>query len=336
MKLEPGKVNVWVFGPGVGEFVVVHVPPDGWLSIDGCSADAALWPLSFFAHHKVAPTHILMTPPHTDHARGVQALIDHFTSGIAPWPRLGLLVPPRRAALRGASQAAFESKLANGVLNAVKTRWRRQPASRWEPIAGGIEPLGSGAVRVLSPERAVVMRRGKHFDWNRAATALAIEWQGQRVVLGADLVENTGKAWTAVLKRYPIVRQHLVLKVAHHGSFEAQHGQLLARLPGEAQVTLVTTPFASQNLPRFTKGEGAELLLMHSQRLLLTGLPQAFETQNKKPRQWSRSRLTHLKRPIAADEPVGAFPSNYVQLVVDASGKLKTHWGPGTVIVHRG
>ncbi len=99
---------------------------------------------------------------------------------------------------------------------------------------------------------------------------------------------------------------------------------------------MVTTPFASQNLPRFARGEGAELLLTHSQRLLLTGLPQAFETQNKKPRQWPRTRLARMKKPIAADEVVASFPSNYVQLVVDSRGNTKTHYGPGTVIVHRG
>lgn len=331
MKLKADKLNVWVFGPGVGEFVVVHVPPDGWLSIDGCSAEAEGWPLAFFQLQAAAPTHVVMTHPHADHARGVRKLVEHFTNGSTPWPRLGLLAPPRAPLARGASQGSYDSKLANGVLSAIRTRWKRQPTTKWEPRAGALEPLGSGLIRVLSPETAA-RRPG---DWNSVATALAVEWKGHRLILGADLVEKPGKGWSKVLSRFPLARSHLLLKVAHHGSFDAQHVPLFARLPSEQQVTLVTTPFASQNLPQFEKGEGAELLLKHSDRLLLTGLPQKFETQNKKPRQWPRARLATLKRPIAPDEPTAGFPSNYLHFVLDAAGTLKTTWGPGSVIVHR-
>lgn len=335
MKLEADKLNVWVFGPGVGEFVVVHVPPTGWLSIDGCSANAAGWPVAFFENQGVAPTHILMTHPHADHARGVQQLVERFTAGPQPWPRLGLVTPSRRLGPRGASQASYDTRLATGVLSAVQTRWKRNPATKWQPRAGGTEVLGSGRLRVLSPDsRALQAARGPNFDWNRVASALAIEWQGHRLVLGADLVEVPGGGWSAVLRAAPEAREHVLLKVAHHGSLAAQHVPLLARLRAEKKVTLVTTPFASQDLPRFQRGEGAELLLMHGDKLLLTGLPQRFDTQNKKPRQWPRARLAKLKKPIAADEPMTGFPSNYLHFVLDASGKLKTHWGPGSVIVH--
>ncbi|MCC6338021.1 MAG: hypothetical protein IT380_29015 [Myxococcales bacterium] len=339
MKLEAGRLNLWVFGPGIGEFVVVHVPPDGWLSIDGCSADAQEWPLKFFRDQVgVAPTHILMTHPHADHARGIRALVEHFTPhGRVTWPRLGVVAPPRRKGDSGASQDAFDSRLANGVLTAVKTRWRRQPASKWTPRAGQREPLGSGEVLTLSPAKEALNQAGEQsFDWNRVATALAVEWSGHRVVLGADLVEKPGKGWSAVLGRAPVVRKHVILKVAHHGSLEAQHEALLKRLAGEDAVTLVTTPFASQDLPRFGRSDGADLLLKHSDKLLLSGLPQAFETQNRRPRQWRRSRLALQRKPIAPDEPVGDFPSNYVHLVLSAAGKVKANYGPGSVIVHRG
>ncbi|MBE2252455.1 MAG: hypothetical protein IAE78_23180 [Myxococcus sp.] len=339
MKLETGRLNVWVFGPGTGEFIVVHVPPNGWLSIDGCSADAKEWPLRFFRDQvKVAPTHILMTHPHADHARGIRALVEHFTRGAdSEWPRLGVVAPPRKKGRTGASQEGFDSQLANAVLSTVKSCWRRRAGCRWVPRAGAREPLGAGEVLTLSPERAALRPAGgSNFDWNRVATALAIEWEGHRVVLGADLVEKPGKGWSTVLKRTPTARQHVLLKVAHHGSLEAQHESLLKRLVGEAVVTLVTTPFASQDLPRFGKDDGVDLLLQHSDRLLLSGLSQAFETQDRKPRQWPRSRLARLKKPIAPDEPVGEFPTNYVHLVLSSAGKLKANYGPGSVIVHRG
>lgn len=336
MKVNAGALNVWVFGPGVGEFIVVHVPPLGWLAIDGCSADADKWPLRFFEQQQVTPSHILFTHPHADHARGLQKLVERFTPAGATWPRLGLVSPPQKASTRGRSQSTYDSKLANGVLSAMKTRWKRQPTSRWEPRGGQREAFGDGELRVLSPSIAALRKpRGNAFDWNTVATALAVDWKGHRVVLGADLVEKPGQGWTAALKGFPDARKHLVLKVAHHGSLKAQHAPLLARLAGEADVTLVATPFASEDLPRFATNEGAHLLLKHSKSLHLTGLPQSFETQNKSPRQWPRHRLAKLKKPIRPSETVGPFPFCYVHLSITAAGKVTVDHGPGSVIVHR-
>lgn len=253
------------------------------------------------------------------------------------WPRLGLMVPPSRRVPRGASQAGYDGKVAAGVLAAMKTRWRRRPSCRWTPDVGSVEPLGAGRLHVLSPELAALnASRGKQFDWNRLATALALEWSNQRLILASDLVETPGAGWTSVLKRMPRAREHIVLKVAHHGSLKAQHVPLLARLSGEAKVIVLATPYASEDLPRFERNQGADVLLRHSGKLLLTGLPQKFETQNKIPRQWKRSRLNQMKKPIASDDEVGPFPACYLQLVLDATGKTKLTYGPGSVIVHAG
>lgn len=338
MNKVDGKLNLWVFGPGVGELIVVHVPPDGWLSIDGCSADGEAYGPRFFEDLNVAPTHILMTHPHLDHARGIQRLIEAHTGGITTsWPRLGALVPPRTPSTKGASQASFDGKVANAVLNAMVTRWKRSPTCKWEPKAGTVEPVGNGEVRILSPEPGVLPPNPPMgFNWNLAATALAVEWEGQRLVLASDLIETPGGGWTSALKAYPTLREHSGLKIAHHGSLEAQHEPLLRRQKGEVEVVLFGTPFASEELPRFKRGEGAEVLLRHSKKLILTGLPQKFETQSKRPRQWPRSRLEKLRKPIAPDDPVGPFPWCYVKLIVDSAGKRNVVYGPGSVIVHAG
>lgn len=73
-----------------------------------------------------------------------------------------------------------------------------------------------------------------------------------------------------------------------------------------------------------------------ARRLYLSGLPQAFEKQSGKPRQWKRSRLAAIRKPIAPDEPGRPFPSNYLQLTLTPAGKVKVVYGPGSVIVHRG
>lgn len=335
MKKVTDKLNLWVFGPGVGELVVAHVPPDGWLAIDGCSAKAENFAPRFFEAMGERPTHILMTHPHLDHARGVQELIESHTKGAAPWPRLGLLMPPRAKTIRGSSQAAYDGKVALGVMNAMKTRWARAPACAWTPSVGSTEPIGAGVIRILSPEAGLLPAKPPPgFDWNTAATALAIEWAGHRVVLGSDLVENPGAGWSSALHRTPAIRVHGILKFAHHGSLEAQHPPFLARLHSEKEAVYVGTPFASEGLPRFKKNDGADVLLRYSSKLHLTGLPQAYERQNRKPRQWPRARLARLHKPIAADDPVAKFPSCYVHLTLDGTGKTKLAFGPGSVIVH--
>ncbi len=338
MKKVDGKLNLWVFGPGHGELVIVHVPPDGWLSVDGCSAAGEAFGPKFFETQGVAPTHILMTHPHLDHARGIQKLVEAHTGAQVPsWPRLGVLTPPRAATSRSASQTGFDGRVANAVLNSMVTRWRRRAACKWVPVLGSVEPIGEGQLRVLSPAPGVLPAKPpKHFDWNEAATALAVEWKNQRVILGSDLVETPGDGWTSVLKAYLPAREHGTLKVAHHGSLEAQHEPLLKRKAGEPEVALVATPFANKELPRFKTGEGADLLLRHAKKLMLTGLPQEFGTQSNKPRQWLRSRLAKLRKPIAPDDAIGPFPACYVQLALDASGKTRVTYGPGSVIVHAG
>lgn len=333
------KLNVWVFGPGTGEFIVVHVPPAGWLAIDGCAAAGVKYPKAFFDQLRAAPTHILLTHPHLDHAKGLVELIDHATRGArATWPKLGVLEPPRQRVSRRDTQAVYDAQVAMQVLNAMKTRWKRSGACRWEPKVGSTEAIGNGLIRVLSPEPEALPRgRLRRLDWNRAATALEVVWEGHRVVLGSDLVESPGHGWTRVLERRPQIREHVCVKVAHHASLAAQHEPFLARRGAEHEALLIATPFASSGLPRFESGEGVAVLLGHASQLLLTGLPQHYGTQNSRPRRWKRSALARLKTPVASDDAVGGFPACYVHITMTQSGKLNVHGhGPGSVVVERG
>lgn len=336
MKFVEDQLNVWCFGPGVGEFVVVHVPPNGWLAIDGCSAKGENYPVAFFDELKKQPTHILMTHPHLDHARGVRELVERHTSRTnTTWPMLGVVTPPGPAKAVG-HQAKHESRYVLDALNAMVTRWRQRPGCEWRPTAGTSHGLGAGTMHVLSPPEALLKkRRPPSFDVNQLSSALAIEWEGQRLVLGSDLVEEPGRGWSEVLNAAPNAREHLLLKIAHHGSKAAQHVPLLARTKNEREALYIATPFASQDLPRFTKTEGVAVLHQHADKLLLTGLPQAFDKQHGAPRQWPLRKLAKMRNFPASSQPADGYPDCWIHVSVTRSGKTKTSYGPGSVIVHR-
>jgi hypothetical protein len=336
VKFVDDQLNVWCFGPGVGEFVVVHVPPDGWLAIDGCSAKGQNYPVAFFDDLRRQPTHILMTHPHLDHARGVRELVERHTSpSSAEWPMLGVITPPGPAKPVG-YQAKHESRCVLDALSAIVTRWKQRPACEWRPSAGKSHALGAGTMHVLSPPEALLKkRRPPSFDVNQLSSALAIEWEGQRLILGSDLVEEPGRGWSEVLNTTPNAREHLMLKVAHHGSKAAQHVPLLARRKGEKEALYIATPFASQDLPRFTKSEGVAVLHQHADKLLLTGLPQAFDNQHGAPRQWPLRKLAKMRKFPASTQPADGYPDCWIHVSVATSGKAKTSFGPGSVIVHR-
>lgn len=35
-ELPPDQLAIFVFGPGYGELILVRVPPDVWMVVDGC------------------------------------------------------------------------------------------------------------------------------------------------------------------------------------------------------------------------------------------------------------------------------------------------------------
>jgi glyoxylase-like metal-dependent hydrolase (beta-lactamase superfamily II) len=312
-------LNLWVFGPGFGEFVVVHVPPDGWLAIDGCVANKESWPQRFFEDLDFIPTHVLLTHPHQDHAAGIVELIDDATGDeLSTWPRLGVLEPYVATPAVPDVELGFHGQDANGVLTAMRTRWTRRPACKWSLTVGSREQIGTGKALVLSPEPGPGSR-----DPNERATALELVWQNTRLVIGADLVETPGHGWSRALHRRPQARQYHALKVPHHGSPAALHVPLLQRQEGEDEAAYVLTPYSKgHKLPDFGETGGIATLLRHSGEVLMTGLPEKYALQSRRPRQWTRAELETAKRPIAAAEPVGEFPSCYVQLAFDAQGKL--------------
>jgi len=77
--LSPDSLYVFTFGPGTGELVAVRAPPDDWLIVDGCSGNGVGYGAKLLEHYSARPSIIVLTHPHTDHARGLGDVIDVAT-----------------------------------------------------------------------------------------------------------------------------------------------------------------------------------------------------------------------------------------------------------------
>jgi hypothetical protein len=343
--LRPDRLTVFVFGPGTGELVAAHVPPGVWMFVDGCSAASRGYALQLLDHY--GPTHVglvVLTHPHLDHTRGLAELIDRATLGPPnEWPILAMAPPPLAVGAGRVSDptAHYLGGVTEQAVAAILDRWERAPAVRWDLRPGSTRELGDAEVTSLSPDPAVrqlaraSISASKRFDWNRMATVLSLEWEQHRVVFGSDLVERPGKGWTHVLRLRRDLNAHIGLKIAHHGSKEAQHKPLLVRpKKSEAERCWIATPFASSNLPRFGKGEGVDKLLRHASAVHLTALPQKYANQGGAA--GVRMRRTELAKgsKVRRDPPTTGFPDCFVAAVFERGRPTpELVHGDGSVVV---
>lgn len=77
--LDPDHLSVLVFGPGLGELIIVRVPPGAWMVVDGCEAGDVRYAQRVLSHYDAHPAIITLTHPHDDHSMGLLEVIDRAT-----------------------------------------------------------------------------------------------------------------------------------------------------------------------------------------------------------------------------------------------------------------
>lgn len=183
-------------------------------------------------------------------------------------------------------------------------------------------------MRALSPTKAVhAAGRG---DPNRLSTAVLVEWEGRRLVLGSDLVRA---GWTDVFRADETIAEHDVLKIPHHGSAGALHPKMIDPTHGEA--TWLVTPFASSNLPKFDARGPIATMLGRVREIQAASLPRAHARQAGAPEVRKRSQLER-SRDIHFDPVTKGFPDCFVAVELGVGGGDVLHHGPGSVRILRG
>jgi beta-lactamase superfamily II metal-dependent hydrolase len=278
-----------VFGPGVGECIVLHLGKGDWVIIDSCMSPVREEPvaLGYLRSLDVDPNAsvrmIVATHWHDDHIQGLGTLLSECSnaqfvmSAALRSQQFFQLVLEVNAQNRLVKHNSSASEFAE-ILDVLESRARgsyaigpsmyAQDGSRI--FRGG--HAGSTEVWALSPSAATVTnaltnlagqlltsgecKRFKRFSPNDVSVAILVRAGSYDLLLGADL-ENTAApefGWKAVLSS--AVRPATeagTFKVAHHGSANADHGEVWSKMLVKEPIAVVT-PFAklTEPLPRDT------------------------------------------------------------------------------------
>jgi beta-lactamase superfamily II metal-dependent hydrolase len=337
-ELPPDELAVLVFGPGYGELILVRVPPDVWMVVDGCGEGETTYATAALQHYGGRPRIIALTHPHDDHSRGIDEVINSATpkGRTEQWPRIGMVLPD------GADGRAgdYIAGVTMHAVAAVRDRWEQHPGCKWEMHAGDIEPLGDASVKVVSPAPAIRTeqldrwRSGRQINKNVISTALLLTWRDRRVLLGSDLVEEPKGGWTASLTLDAGLGDHDLLKVPHHGSNEALVDGVLRPQTRVPDPLRIVAPFNKRwRLPSFAAGEGVHRINSLGGTTYLTGLPRRHENQSGRAEQRTLAELaTHDT--ITFDPTTNGFPDCYVMVSLPpARGAPSVVLGAGSIAV---
>lgn len=278
------ELEMNVFGPGVGECIVLHLGNGEWMVVDSCLAPGTSEPaaLGYFREIGVdAATQVrcvLATHWHDDHIAGLSDVLSECTNakfvmsaalGLQEFARLVLEVDEANKHVRHNSSASEFREILKTLQSRSGSRFGAGPDVYAQDgtriYCGG---YGAGAdVWAISPSAAVITnafgklasllatgnsaKRFKQFSPNDLSVAALVKVGGRCLLLGADLenshCENFG--WKAVLRSALRIKDRSQgIKVPHHGSANAHHNEVWSSMLTEHPVAVVT-PFAKLAKP---------------------------------------------------------------------------------------
>lgn len=285
-KPATSELEVSVFGPGVGECVVVHLGDGKWMVVDSCMTESgrpvALEYLSTLGVDVAADVEaVVLTHWHDDHTRGASDVLtachkaSFFCSSALNKEEFFKVVTLASAVdLRvGSGSGLDEMGRIFALLHGRRVKQSGRTASPEYVHANTIVFQSAGSahapactVHAVSPSSASITRgflsiapkvgaAKKAFanpGPNELSVAMHIQFDNVSALLGADLEVGSSDAvgWRAVVRntRRPTSAATLV-KVPHHGSEGADHPPAWTALVAAGAFAAVT-PFSSSRIPR--------------------------------------------------------------------------------------
>ncbi|NBB94925.1 MAG: MBL fold metallo-hydrolase [Planctomycetes bacterium] len=285
---KPNELEVSVFGPGVGECVVLHMGAGNWVVIDSCLGRDHETPVameylsSMGIDARDAVKLIVVTHWHDDHIRGVARLLRECTSAkfacsaaLRCTKFLELVAADKQIKLvehtSGVSEfwaifAELERRQA-GRSQAGPDIWANEGSLLYRsyvPCSVSIQALspsaqsvtdGLGGIADMVPEAKVMIGRFNSVTPNGTSVAIQVDTPGLHILLGADL-ERGGDdqhGWRAVVASETRPKHKSGLfKVAHHGSPNADLPEVWSEMMTKEPIA-VLTPYAAGRKPRPAK-----------------------------------------------------------------------------------
>ncbi len=274
------EVEVSVFGPGVGESVVVHTGGGRWLIIDSCKDRGGnVVPLDYLRQLGVDPVAgvdwVVATHAHDDHISGFGEIVAECTAAQVVLPAASDLdefqaigeidkklsfYQTRWTVYREYEQVFFEVKRPGRLLHYGGT--------------GMVLPLGAAnqspadlRLSFLAPSGDAISQSKRAFahllkaatqgsgrisarDPNTFSIALLVTVGDFSVLLGGDVIRGTDKwGWRHIVAHYPVDQPVSVHKVPHHGSSNAYEPDIWEHWLAKDCVNVIT-PYRPSRLPR--------------------------------------------------------------------------------------
>lgn len=343
---EAGLLSVAVFGPGIGEAVVVGFPDRTVGVVDGCRE--TMDPVSELLGAWGMPDirFICLTHPHQDHYAGLGRLIRAHVDRIQRIGMVSMLQDPKTldalntwvrtkaglqdpdaGVIRGLEELIAAVGDARSTTRLVHLTGRSRVMRFQVPDQAAIEVLtiGPAANDEHLAQEELLSGRSERFDPNRTSAALAIHFGQSGVMLCGDLVKSAEKGdetnpncgWLAAGEHIDFPVQ--VTKAPHHASEGAHCSRFWGR-PTVPNVVLVT-PFqkaAGKQPPR------REMLAQLAQggRLVIVTSPPAWLTADEKAAAGLTSAGVVPKAPraFASPSPAPVDRHNAVLVALDDQG----------------
>ena len=336
------ELEVSVFGPGVGECIVLHLGHGDWMVVDSClnpktRAPAALEYLDDLGVDVGTALKLLvLTHWHDDHVRGAAKILqrakearivcsakDHgqaffealATAQAARLPDTGFnefaeilhvlhdrRLPGQRPESVGPVWAAEGKTLLQRHVGADGTHHRKVVALS---PSDGTATLGMHELRQFLPQTAAPERRAVRLTPNARSIVVFAEAGTRAVLLGADLENTTDPAtgWNAIVRsRVRPVAQSEIFKVPHHGSAGADNEQAWQEMLTNEPVACVT-PFSRGRLPLPTTKD-LRRLAQRTCRVFCTR-PARGPKSRRKPAAVERTAREVVKRRRSMEGPLG-------------------------------
>lgn len=273
-----------VFGPGVGECIVLHLGNGDWLIVDSCTSPIRPRPLAldYLCSIGVDPARsirrIIATHWHDDHIQGMATILrecpnaEFVMSGALATEQFFQIVLEVDAQNRLVKYNSSASELSD-ILEILEERSRGSNVVGPHMFAQDGSRIFRGGhcdrteVWALSPSAATVAnafaniadrlltsgqcRRFKRFSPNDLSVAILVQAGIHNLLLGADLENTTAEqfGWKAVLRStLRPTEKASVFKLAHHGSVNADHEGIWERML-VSQPAVVVTPYSKLAMP---------------------------------------------------------------------------------------
>lgn len=273
---KPDELELSLFGPGVGECVVLHLGGGNWVIVDSCLNEARDTPVAIEYLHglDVDPSQqvklVVATHWHDDHIRGIAQVLEEATA--ASFACSGALRSEEFLTLvladediRLVEHTSGVSEFAD-VLRILRDRRPRRSAvgpDHWassdmvlytqqSPFRIEVDALSPSAQTITDSKRHIArmipaagdaIGRLPSVEPNDLSVVLLVKSTDFHVLLGADLENGRDelRGWQAVLSAdvRPPVRSN-AYKIAHHGSENADNPGIWSLLLGQKPHAILT------------------------------------------------------------------------------------------------